>query len=81
MARPLDEIERDAIALAPEERAALAERLLATLDDGEDADAEEAWLAEAERRYQEYRAGRLKAAPADQAFAEARRRLAGRETP
>ena len=78
MARPLDEIERDAMALAPTERAALAERLLATLDDGEDADAEGAWLAEAERRYQEYRAGRMAAAPADRAFAEARRRLAGR---
>lgn len=81
MARRLDEIEREAMALRPKERAALVEHLLATLDDGEDVDAEEAWLAEAERRYQEYRAGRMKAIPADQALAEARRRLAGRETP
>ena len=81
MARPLDEIEREAMALPPKERAALVEHLLATLDDGEDVDAEEAWLAEAERRYQEYRAGRMKATAADQALAEARRRLPGRKAP
>ena len=53
----------------------MAEHLLATLDPGEDIDAEGAWLAEAERRYQEYRAGRLRAKPAAEALRDARRDL------
>ena len=75
MARPLDEVERDALVLPLRERATLVEPLLATLDEGEDVDAEKEWLAEAERRYQEYQAGRMKAIPADEVFAEARARL------
>ena len=75
MARPLDEVERDALVLPLRERATLVEPLLATLDEGEDVDAEKEWLAEAERRYQEYRAGRMKAIPADEVFAEAEARL------
>jgi putative addiction module component (TIGR02574 family) len=76
MARSLKEVERDALALLPSDRAALVEHLLSTLDEGEDEDAEEAWLAEAERRYQKYRAGKTKAVPAEQVFAEAEARLA-----
>jgi len=81
MAQLLSEIEQAALALTPQDRAALVEHLLATLDDGEDVDAEQAWLAEAERRYQEYRAGRTKAVPADEVFAQARARLARRNFP
>ena len=79
MARSLEEIEQDALELRPQDRATLVEHLLATLDEGEDVDAEEAWVAEAERRYQEYRAGRMKAVPADQVHAEAEARLAKRK--
>jgi len=79
MARPLDHVEREAMKLPPQERAALAEHLLATLDEGEDLDAEQAWVAEAEQRYQAYRAGRMGAVTADRAFAEARRRIAERD--
>ncbi len=79
MARPLTDVEREAMALSREERAALAKHLLATLDEGEEEDVEEAWVAESERRYREYRAGRMKAIPAEEVFAEARRRLARRE--
>ena len=75
MARPLREIQNEALSLPQRDRAALAEHLLATLDPGEDIDAEEAWLAEAERRYQEYRTGRLQAKPAADALRDARRDL------
>jgi len=79
MPRTLEEVELDALALLPSDRATLVEHLLTTLDEGEDEDAEEAWLAEAERRYQAYRAGKTKAVPAEQVFAEAEARLAERK--
>jgi putative addiction module component (TIGR02574 family) len=75
MIRTLPEVERDALALPPQDRAVLAEHLLATLAPGEDVDAEEEWVAEAERRYQEYRAGRVGAKPAAEVFDRARRAL------
>jgi putative addiction module component (TIGR02574 family) len=75
MARTLDEIESEAMQLSRHERAVLVERLLATLDVGEDVDAEELWLQEAERRYQEYRTGRIASKPASQVFEEAKKRL------
>ena len=75
MARKFGEIERDAMELSLQERALLVERLLATIDPGEDVDAEESWLHEAERRYQEYRAGSISSKPAEQAFGDANKRL------
>lgn len=51
MAREFDDIERDAMQLSLQDRSLLAERLLATLDPGDDVDAEELWLQEAEWRY------------------------------
>lgn len=58
-----------------QERALSIERLLATLDLDQDIDVEGQWLREAERRYQEYRAGRIPSNPANQAFEEAAKRL------
>jgi putative addiction module component (TIGR02574 family) len=75
MARTFSEIENEAMQLSRQERAVLVERLLTTLDVGEDIDAEELWLQEAERRYQEYRAGRLASKPAAQVFEDAKKRL------
>lgn len=75
MPRSLEDIEKEALCLAQQDRAALARRLLATLDDGEDGDVEPAWVAEAERRYEAYRAGRTGAEPADEAIKKARREL------
>ncbi|MSQ06716.1 MAG: addiction module antitoxin RelB [Dehalococcoidia bacterium] len=59
MARKLSDVERDAMELPPRERAVLAERLLATLEDGDDGDVEGLWLQEAEKRYADYRAGKI----------------------
>ena len=75
MARKLSDIESDAMQLSLQERALLAERLLATLDPGDDVDAEELWLQEAEWRYQEYLAGRISSKTAEQAFEDAKKRL------
>ncbi len=75
MARKLHDIESDAMQLSLQERALLAERLLATLDPGDDVDAEELWLQEAEWRYQEYLAGRIGSKPAPQVFKDTGKRL------
>jgi putative addiction module component (TIGR02574 family) len=76
MGRTLHEIERDAMELSLQERALLTEHLLATLDPGaEKEDVEESWLLEAERRYQAYREGHITSKPAEQVFADAKKRL------
>ncbi len=79
MPRVLEEVERDAMVLPLRDRELLMAHLLASLDEGEEAGAEEAWLAEADRRYKEYQAGRMSAVPAEEVFAEARARLAQRK--
>lgn len=75
MAHSLDEIERQVLALPVKDRAALAERLLASLDEGEDEGVEEAWADEAERRDRELQEGKVKGIPASQVFARVRRAL------
>jgi len=75
MARSVAELENEAKGLSVQERARLAHQLIASLDAGEDVDAEEVWLEEAERRYQAYRQGKLAAKPADKVFHEAKSRL------
>jgi putative addiction module component (TIGR02574 family) len=72
-------IRRAALALPSDERAALAAELLASLDEGEDdlaSDSEwdSAWGDELERRADEFDAARVEAVPADEVFADARRR-------
>ncbi len=47
----------NALALPVRERAKIAHELLLSLDDGADADAAEAWIAELEQRAQEARSG------------------------
>ena len=75
MPKEVNDIEKDAMELPPHDRALLVEHLLATLECGEDIDAEEVWLDEAEKRYKEYRAGKIGVKPADQVFAEARKKI------
>ncbi len=54
----LAELLKNALSLDVDDRAALAERLLASLDDLDEQEAERLWAQEAQRRLQEYRAGR-----------------------
>jgi putative addiction module component (TIGR02574 family) len=57
-----------ALALPPESRAALAEKLLESLDSSNDAEIKAAWAEEAENRIEAYGRDELKAIPAEQVF-------------
>jgi putative addiction module component (TIGR02574 family) len=67
------QIESAALELPLHERARLAERLLASLD--QDMAVEEAWAIEIERRVQGFRSGALATHSGDDVLAEARARL------
>ena len=71
MSTNLEKIEEEAFSLSAQERARLALNLIKSLDNDDDADAEGLWLQEAERRYQEYREGKLRDRPADDVFRDA----------
>ena len=75
MTAMVDKIEREALRLPKEERAFLADRLLSSLDGEVLSDVEEAWVAEAERRYAEYQEGKRQPISATDVFAEADRML------
>jgi len=62
------DVESEALRLPLKERARLAEHLLGSLEDGAEADSEDLWLDEAERRYQAYRKGEVEATPAHEAL-------------
>ena len=69
----LKKLEHEAQSLSKQERAFLADRLLSSLDDDVLNDVEEAWIAEAERRYKEYKEGKRPGSTAEEVFAEADR--------
>ncbi len=61
----LAEVLRNALSLDVRDRAALAERLLASLEELSEEETERLWADEAQRRLDEYRAGRAKAIDAE----------------
>ena len=63
-------LEEEALKLTPGERAALAQRLLANLD--EDTEIEEAWAVEVERRIAEVESGAVQPVPIDEALGQVR---------
>jgi putative addiction module component (TIGR02574 family) len=71
MSVKLKDVENQVAQLTEDDRIRLIEQLIRSLDSGEDVDAEKAWLNEAERRYQEYRAGKLTSRSADAVFEDA----------
>ena len=73
MSSRLKNVEVEALKLSPEERAELADRLLASLS--EDSAVEEAWGAEVERRLAAIESGRTQLVPAAEAIARARAAL------
>ena len=79
MSLTVTEIEAEARNLTAAERAELAQRLFASLEDeepaGSEAEVERAWLEEADRRYERYLAGETQASPAKEALAHVRARL------
>ena len=72
MSPELKECEAQALRLAPKERAALAEHLIASLATLDDAQNEQLWLEEADRRYHEYKKGNISARRADEVLRDAR---------
>jgi len=61
-------------ALPPEDRAELAHFLIGSLDPETDEDAEAAWIAELQRRFEDMQSGRVTGVPAEQVFAELRKK-------
>lgn len=70
MDKDIFRLEAEARQLAPRDRARLVRRLIATLDSGEDQDAEQLWLDEAERRLAAHRRGETTAIPGDEVFGD-----------
>ena len=68
----IDELKREALQLDPSTRASLAHEILVSLDDLSEADVEQLWLEEADRRDAELASGAVNAIPMDEVFAEAR---------
>ena len=64
-----------ALRLPVEDRAVLAERLLASLDDLVERESDRLWGEESERRLAAYRQGTARSRPADEVYARAERRL------
>ncbi len=71
MSESLEKIENEIPNLSREERAFLADRLLSSLDGYTLTDTDVAWVAEAERRSQEYKDGKRQGITAKDLFAEA----------
>ena len=70
MSNQLEAVEAQALKLTVEERAQLADRLIASLF--EDHEVEEVWAVEVERRIEEIECGRSRLIPAAEAIARAR---------
>jgi len=75
MSRPLESLEAEVLELSSSDRAALAHRLIVSLDDGPGDDPTEvelAWEAEIRRRLDAYRRGEVKTVPSSEVFEKAR---------
>ena len=68
MAMMREQVEAEARRLPREERARLAEALIASLD--EEAEIDQAWSAEIARRVEELQSGAVTSIPAEEVFAE-----------
>ena len=69
----VEELVQRARALSAQDRARIAEELLASLDEDSDSDSEADWEQEIGRRVDEIRTGKAKLIPAEQVFAETAR--------
>lgn len=69
MSRNLEEIASEALEMSVDARAALAKRLLDSLDDLAPQEYERMWVEEAARRYQQLKNGTAKSIASDEVFA------------
>ena len=75
MSSNLDQLTADAMKLPLRERVQLAQRLVSTIDDEVETDTEALWFAEAERRLEELRGGKVQGISAEDSFRNAREAL------
>jgi putative addiction module component (TIGR02574 family) len=75
MSPKLLEIERRAVRLPVKDREVLAERLIRSLGRAPLTQVEEAWVAEAERRFSAWRRGEREGIPVERAFKRIRKDL------
>ena len=75
MSSNLDQLTADALKLPLRDRVQLAQRLVSTLDDEVETDTEALWFAEAERRLDELRRGKVQGIDSEDAFRTAREAL------
>jgi Putative addiction module component len=71
----LSEVIKGAMSLDIRDRAALAEKLLASLEEVSEDEAERLWAEESQRRLDQYRAGEARAVLADEVHAKVNRLL------
>jgi putative addiction module component (TIGR02574 family) len=74
MSDPLRKFEAEALALPEKDRAELARVLILSLEDPQEDAIERIWAEEADRRYQELKAGTEQPIPSIDVFADARSR-------
>jgi putative addiction module component (TIGR02574 family) len=74
----VEQLTEEVLSLPSEARALLADRLVDSLDPAEDGHIRQLWAAEAARRRDEVRNGRVKTIPGDEALARVRESLAAR---
>jgi len=75
MSTQFEDIQRQVRTLSPNEKAALARLLIEELDQSFDGDVEQLWLDEAQRRFDSYLRGEIKAHEGDEVMSRARARL------
>ena len=73
MSMTVEQIVDEALGLPSEARALLADRLVESLDPAEDGYVRQLWAAEAMRRRDEVRSGRVLAVPGEEGLAQVRR--------
>jgi len=69
----LEQLAEEAMRLPATSRAMLAEKLVGSLDFADDSEIRKLWAAEAVRRRDEVRSGRVQPIPGDEVLAEVRR--------
>ena len=71
----IEQLAAEASALSSEDRALLADKLVASLESAETSRIDELWATEARRRLAEVRSGQVKTIPGEEALAQVRRSL------
>jgi len=75
MAKAISQIRAEIKELEPLQKRELLGLLVAELEDSENAEVDEFWLLEAQRRFQELKDGSVQGIPASQVFAKLERRI------